>query len=443
MSTVRARPLGLLVCAAVLLLLQIPIALIGSLVQERQGRQQEAVSEVSDKWGGAQTVTGPWLSVPTTAPGLTATGERASLPSGRIHVLPKTMIASGDLDVSLRHRGLFTVPTFVTRLTITGRFDPGDVRNAVDLTDEVQWSETTLSLGVSDASAIRSAQLTVDGEAVELVPDTAAAEGRPGLHAEIRGAGEFHVELELAGTSALFLTPAGQDTKAMLSSTWGSPSFQGRWLPTSRDVSSDGFDATWSVSALARALPKSWDDFEHATMSQRLQQTALGVAVLQPIDHYRMVERAIKYSFLFVGLALLTLWIVESNAPRAVHPVQYGLVGAALCVFFLLLLAFGEHVGFATAYGVASLMICGLLTVYARSLLGVGWRWAAVSAVLFAMHGWLFVTLQNENYALLMGSLGVFVGLALTMFATRGMRWSGTLVGLGLGGADDDIDLAG
>ena len=423
------------ICAALVLLLQLPILVIGALVSERQQRQHEAVSEVSAKWGAPQTVIGPWVAVPYSVTRVETVAEESRTVTHRevLHLLPEELEASVDLQVEVRHRGLFDVPVYVAALKVAGKthgLDPSDFPDGAT----IHWDRARLAMAVSDPRAIQGAgTFRIQGSTAAALPTTGPDEARGGLHvplnpAHTRAGVPFELDVSLRGVSSLNIVPVGDVSHVELRSNWDAPSFQGKWLPEEHQVRSDGFAASWTVSRLSRGFPARFTtgrtrepDTGPSRGPADLTEDVLGVDLLRPVDHYRMSLRATHYSFLFVALALLTLWLLEIRSARHIHPVQYGLVGAALCLFFLLLLALSEHLGFALAYGVATAMIVGLISSYAWSLMGELRRAALVGLTLAGMHGWLYITLANEDYALLLGSMVVFAGLALTMLVTRGM----------------------
>jgi len=215
--------------------------------------------------------------------------------------------------------------------------------------------------------------------------------------------------------------PAGDETVVALGSRWPDPSFDGAWLPVERRVGAKGFEATWRVLNLGRNFPSSWTGKE---VDQRtLSASAFGVTLLSPVDTYRTNDRAVKYQLLFLGLTFLGFTLFELLAGLRVHPFQYLLVGLSLCLFYLLLLSLSEQIGFLRAYATAAEMVVALFTVYVRFVLGKWSRAIALGAFLWVLYGFLYVLLQIQDYALLAGSLGLFVILAAVMWFTRNVDW--------------------
>jgi inner membrane protein len=223
------------------------------------------------------------------------------------------------------------------------------------------------------------------------------------------------------GSRELSFSPLGRRTTAGMASEWASPSFFGAFLPTDRKVGKNGFSASWVVPFLARGFGQSFQTSDDAAAA--ILTPASGVRFYQPVDHYQLVERSLKYAILFIALAFLVFFVVETVSPRRLHAVQYALVGAAQALFYLLLLSFSEHIGFANAYLVASAATIVLTGLYAVSALANKLRAAVLTAILAALYTLLYIILNAEDYALLIGSSLLFVALAATMYVTRKIDW--------------------
>jgi inner membrane protein len=413
--------LRLLVPASLVLLLQIPIALISGTIAERRTTRDAAFAEVSRTWGGPQQLAGPIVLVPAV--------ER--FPTGAETIvlrrfLPRTLSVRGRVDTEVRRRGIFDVPLYVARLHFEGTFEvPGTIRAG-----NLQWERASVAFGVSDPKALRAVSpLAFADRSVSWEPGTVDAPSlEGGVHAAQPFSGApsgpmpFAFDLTLAGSGRLAVVPAGDETVVTLGSGWRNPSFDGGSLPVERRVGASGFEATWKSTSLGRGFPGSWTDPKEATR-ERLSASAMGVSFLSPVDTYRTNERAVKYQLLFLGLTFFAFVLFELLAPLRIHPMQYLLVGFALCLFYLLLLSFSEHLGFARAYAIAAADVVVLVTVYVRYVLGKGSRALALGAFLGALYAFLFVLLQIQDYALLVGSVGLFLLLAGVMWFTRHIDW--------------------
>jgi inner membrane protein len=430
-------PFRVMALASLALSLQIPIGMIDGTIAERRMRRAEAIDDVTSTWGKRQIVRGPFLVVPylrrwsekVTEDKVEKTVIREA--AGRRYVLPESLDVEGSLATEVRRRGIFDVPLYVARLALHGAIRIPDTADFPTDTVAIGWDRMTLALGLSDPRAIREnptlewaeqqSPLEPGAGAVDLLD--AAVHGIVGVDPATAAGSRvpFAMTLAIAGSDGIAILPAGSDTDLRLSSTWPDPSFDGAYLPVTRSVNAIGFEATWKVLRLARTFPPSWDGGD--VHLPALDETLLGVRLLSPLDAYTTTDRTVKYELLFITLTFGAFFLIEVMAKLRVHPVQYLLVGLALCLFYLLLLSLAEHTGFGFSYAVASLAIAGLVTGYSRSVLGSRARSAAVAAVVGGLYVYLFILVRIQDYALLVGSLGLFVVLAIVMFLTRRIDW--------------------
>ena len=422
----RLFSVGLLV-----LLLQIPIAMIGGLVAERQERRQAAVTEVSSKWGNVQSIIGPVLIVPYTyrSTETSASGLQITRTETRNAIfLPEQLRVRGSIDAELRHRGIFSIPVYKVGLTLEGEFTRPSFAELGLEPAGVAWERAQLAIGISDARAIQQeTAVTWNGKPVSFLPGTGAfTDGGTGIHAVVGLANggqraQFSFPLSLNGSLGVYLTPFAQNTIVELQSNYGHPSFQGNWLPVERSVSDAAFRAKWSIPFLGRNYPQAWK--AEVGMRKEIDGSRFGVELVNPVDHYRMAERSVKYAGLFILLTFATLWLIEVLAGVRVHPIQYLLLGGAPCLFYLLELSLSEHLGFPLAYTVASFSVVALVAGYSVVVLHHIRRALFVIAVVSLLYAYLYILLMNEDYALLIGSVGLFLILAAIMYATRRVDW--------------------
>ena len=427
-----SKMLRLLAVGALALLLQIPILMIRNLVGERQERRADAVSEVSAKWGSTQVIAGPALVVPygVTMVGQTSDGELISRIESRSAIfLPDRLTVRGTIDSDLRQRGIFSIPVFALDSVLEGDFARPDFAQLGIEPAYVAWDRAHLAIGISDARAIqRETSVRWNGEDARFEPGDGgfADAGGAGIHAAVRLAPateryQFSLPLALNGSIGLYLTPFGQNTTVELESDFGDPSFQGNWLPAERAVANDRFSARWSIPSLGRNYPQAWE--QTTPMRDAIHSSRFGVELLDPVDHYRMAERSGKYAGLFILLTFATVWLVEILSGARMHPIQYLMLGAALCIFYLLELSLSEHLGFPVSYALASVAVIAMVAAFCKVALGQASRAAIVGTGVALLYGYLYVLLMNEDYALLIGSIGLFAILAAIMFATRGVDW--------------------
>lgn len=422
----RVLSLGLLV-----LILQIPVGMVDRLIGERQARRDNAAAGITAKWGGRQDLVGPLLVVPYELHTHTRLSDGSDKVTKRIRYasfLAESLVYDAQLASELRERGIFEVPVYESTVRMSGSFARPDFSGFEVPPDVVQWERALLAMYISDARSIQDAPRLRwgDGEiAFEPGPGEGGAAG-PGIHAPLaglKGAGPFDFDfaLRLHGSHGLYFAPLARDTEVRVTSDWPHPSFQGAWLPRSREIGAEGFEARWRVPYLGRSYPQSWSE-EDAPL-EAIAASRFGVDFITPVDPYRVSERAVKYDLLFLGLTFLSLWLFEVLAGARVHAVQYLFVGGGMSLFYLLLLALSEHLGVGWSYALAAAGIIALVSGCAVAVLGQRRRGAAIGAVVTGLYGYLYVLLHNEDHALLVGSLGLFAVLAAVMWLTRRVDW--------------------
>lgn len=418
-----SRPLiGALTIAGLVALLQIPIALIRAMIDERVETRQEALSDVRDTWGGGQSVVGPRLVVPV------ARSTDDGVEQEAVSFLPATLEIDGNVEARSLARGLFTVPVYDAVLTLRGHFDPLDVASLGLGDREIVWERASLVVELTDPKSVGSGSgVTWRGEDVRLLPGAVGSADRPGVHAPVGGAGEesvaFQIVLSLKGSSAIRFVPFARETRVRLTSNWPHPSFSGAWLPAEREVAAGGFSATWTVPFLGRSYGQAWT--AATDPHDRILESRFGADLVSPVDHYRMSERSTKYAPLFLALTFGILWLFDTLAGARVHPIQYLLVGAGMCLFYLLVLSFSEHIGFVGAYTVAAGAVVALTAMYTKAVLGSIARGATIGGAMAGLYTYLLALLSLERYALVAGSLGLFAVLATVMYLTRWVDWDG------------------
>lgn len=416
------------------LLLLIPIGMISGLVDERQQRRRDVLDDITSKWGHAQSLTGPALVVPyvvrwaETGP---ANQTVARSETRTATFLPERLKARGEIASETRERGIFSVPVYRLGLVVEGEFARPDLAALGIESTEILWHRAQLAIGIADARAIQQeTAVRWNEESIDFLPGTGEfAEGGVGIHArlDLSKAEEryrFSFPLELNGSLALSFAPFGRQTDVELVADSEHPSFQGNWLPVEREIASGRFDARWSIPFLGRNYPQAWRQSDSGdALRNEIAGSHFGVDFVSPVDHYRMAERSVKYAGLFILLTFASVWLVEVLAGLRVHPIQYLLLGGALCLFYLLELSLAEHLGFPLAYALASTAIVAMIGGYAKVVLQRRSRATVVAAGVAALYAYLYVLLQNEDYALLIGSVGLFAILGSIMYATRQVDW--------------------
>jgi inner membrane protein len=426
--------LGLLV-----VLLSIPVFMVWLLVLDRQANHRAAVAAIGAQWGGAQTLTGPLLAVPVTVLSTeqTDSGRTVQRRVRRVLVIaPDTLEISGRVHPERRRRGIHEAIVYQTELNASARFVLPALDGLVMPVAETDWARARIVMALSDLKGIEAVVVSRDGEALDAVAPgfglaDVAGDGA-GFHvpvdlsdgfADAGGSMEVDVALSFKGSQSVSFTPVGRQTSAGLASEWPHPSFSGAFLPASRSVSDEGFEAQWSVPQLARSIPAATLAVDRGVIT-RFAEGRFGVDLYQPVDFYRYVDRAVKYGVLFVGAAFLVIFAIEVMSGGRMHLAHYMMTGLMMILFYVLLLALAEIVGFATAYAIAAGATGAVVAGFTASLFP-GRVWALSAAGGFALlYGVLYVVLSLEDAALLAGAVTGFVILTAMMFGTRKVDWS-------------------
>jgi inner membrane protein len=405
--------------------------MIGSRVAERQQRRDDAMAEVSAKWGNVQTITGPALVVPYTHRWSERSSTGVDIPRSetrRAIFLPEQLSATGAIDSETRQRGIYAIPLYRLDLAVKGEFArPDFAKLGIDPADAA-WDQAQLAVGISDVRAIqRQSEMSWNGKPVAFVPGTGDfPDCATGIHARVAIASAdqriaFSFPLALNGSGGVWFTPFGKTTELALSSNHPHPSFQGNWLPAEREVTDTSFAAKWSIPYLGRNYPQMWR--ANDSMHEAIAASRFGVELVDPIDQYHMADRSVKYAGLFILLTFASIWLFEVLAGLRVHPIQYLLLGSALCLFYLLELSLSEHLDFVISYAIASTAVVAMATAYCAVILRRTSRALVVGSGVSLLYAYLYTLLVNEDYALLAGSLGLFAILGAIMYATRGIDW--------------------
>ncbi|GAA0314210.1 cell envelope integrity protein CreD [Sphingomonas oligophenolica] len=424
-------------------LLAIPLFAIYLLVYDRQNQSETAQASIATGWGGAQLIAGPVLVIPWSKQvneTVTADdGKRVTKATTEWHQLvlsPEAASVKTDLTPSLRHRSIYDVVVYEARNQGSARFSlPPDLdRTGVPL-DALAFDRAQLRFGIGDSRGLFGPPpaVTVDGKKLALQPGNGMREtGGSGFSAwidatQLKGrAIGVTFDYQLRGNGSLALVPGGGDTSWRVASTWSSPSFQGGFLPSEKSVDDKGFTAIWRVgnlalgTALAVADPPQGDGNGRAGDDHQAR-----VDLITPVDLYSQVNRSVKYGFLFIGFTFLAFLMFDVIGGVRVSAIEYALVGSGLILFFVMLLAFAEVVGFTLAYCIAGGAIISLLTFYSAAVLASWKRGLFIALLLSALYGILYLLLSLEDLSLLAGSVLLFLALAAVMYLTRGIDWGG------------------
>lgn len=433
-------------------LLAVPLFSVWFMVYDRQQESQTAKASIAEGWGGPQTIAGPLLVIPYRST-ISETVTEANRPVTRsrqvwqeLTLSPEVADLSTDIRPELRKRSIYEVVVYDASVSGKARFAlPADLSRLGIAVPDMALDRAELRFGVTDLRGLGpNPRLASAGRQLRPQPGggPAATDGAgffARLDAGALAAGPVPVDFafDFRGIGRLSLAPQAGDTTWRIKSAWPHPSFQGGFLPSQREVSRDGFTATYRVGNLAlgqslvttsaasgrdRAPPPRPAMYDQEIDGHAGAHEAR-ISLMQPIDLYSQVDRAAKYGFLFIGFTFLAFLMFDIIGGVRVSAVEYLLVGAALILFFVMLLAFAEVIGFALAYVAASAAIIGLITSYSAAVLK-SWRRAGfIGALLTGLYMVLYILLSLEAFSLLIGSLMLFLALAALMYLTRNVRW--------------------
>ncbi len=431
----------LVLIVALIGFLNVVLAMVQGLVYEREGRQRDVEREVGQLWGLPQTLSGPVLAIPFGVPGERPGAEYAEQ-VGVVYSLPDTLDFAVSLEPEHRHRGIFETVVYTVTANISGRFSKADAveieawlgtkHDAVVLL----WDKAYVAQGVTDMRSVRKlATLRLGEHVLELHPGTRMQDLLPtGMSADLPDdealfsddGVSFSMTLELNGSEHIALLPLGRETTADVTSSWPAPHFGGAYLPMRHEISDSGFTAHWELSHFGRLYGQRFDStaLVHDLLAQ-INDSTFNAGLYQPVTPYRQVHRAVKYGLLFLVFTFGFYFIVEMVSKKRIHAVQYATVGAPLCLFYLLLIAFAEHIGFIAAYWLGAGAVVALVSLYSYNVLKSSRRAFYIATLLAALYGYLYSLLGQEEYSLLWGALGLFALVAVFMFVTRNVDWYG------------------
>ncbi len=434
-----------------MLILLIPSAWIRELIYERQQRADEAMEEVTSKWSGSQTLTGPVLVIPYTSREVIDRGKDGK--EIREHIenaffLPEHLDASGTIDPEVRHRGIFDAVVYKASLTLQSTFSQPDFKKLSIPEDLVRWDEAYYVFGITDVRGINdSLAIIANDVALEAEPsndigvtirktnrqtsDSYFSEkptpsgssnkgimAKAGWHDQNSFASKVDIQLSLKGSRSLEFIPVGKTTAVKLSGQWNNPSFDGAFLPDSHEISENSFAANWKILHFNRPFSQQW-----VQNNQELGDSNFGVKLLLPVDQYQKSMRTAKYGALIILLTFMALFLLEITQKIRIHPFQYILIGAALTIYYTLLLSLSEHIGYNAAYVIASLATVTLVSLYSRSFFPAARLSIQLAALMGVFYTFIFLIIMEQDFSLLLGSVGLFIIIATLMYFSRNVKW--------------------
>ena len=394
--------------------------MVQSLITDRQSYRQEAVNEISKSWAGVQSIAGPIVTVSRKLEKTDSKGNKYFVIKDDYY-LPETLKIDVEVKPEKRYKGIYEVMLYKSKIKMSGTINLSKLKEKFP--DE-KFDESYISFNISDLRGIqKDAELNLSGKKYKLIPGLKDKVFQNGFYSDLDLSKEdlpqkFEIELELNGMENLEFVPLGKFTEVNMKSSWNNPSFEGAFLPLSREITEDGFTAQWKVNYFNRSFPQEWENQTYDTFA-----SAFGVKLLVPVDEYQKTMRTSKYGLMIIVLTFLSFFMIELFSKKVIHPIQYLLVGLSLIIFYSILLAISEYILFQYSYLISSLLIIALIGFYAKSIYQSTQISILVTGMLMMFYGFMYVILQLQDYSLLIGTIALFIILAAIMFFTRKINW--------------------
>ena len=451
-TTLKAIAVGILT-----LMLLIPLVMVKELIRERQNTKQGAVADITSKWGGEQTITGPCLVIPYEE--ITVEDKKEVVLKRNLLVLPETLDSKITTNVEKRKRGIYDASVYGSDIALSGQFDLSVLSKQNVQASQIKWNDIRLIIGLSDLKGIKdNVTLQSNGQTINFEPgipveNLAAGSGLSaanvsdkatvsydyvnstyelftvGLNAKIdslnpsqQAVFPFTISLKMNGSQGLYIVPVGKTTTTAIKSDWETPSFDGEFLPETREIDKSGFTAQWKVLDLNRSFGQVIRA-DNGNAINQMASSRFGVRFIQAVDQYQQNMRSVKYAILIILLTFVAVFFIELMQKKSVNPFQYILVGLALVLFYTLLLSMSEVLGFNLAYLVAAAMTTILIMLHMGSILKSRKQGFLIGALLAFLYIFIFILIQMESYALLVGSLGLFAILVVIMYYSKKVKF--------------------
>ncbi len=436
-TTVRMLMIGFLI-----LVLMIPLTYIKYLIIERAERQESVINEINEKWGKEVLLYGPILKIPY------KTYTKTTYNKGKKneyteteeiinygYFFPEKLNAKTTVNPEKKHRGIYTTAVYKTSMEINGSFTKPNFSSKEIKDKDILWDKAKIIIKTSNLKGINNL-VTIDfnKNTYSFMPKYKVQNNQYNsdivLHKlestkisihdmPIKNSANFKINISVNGSESIRIVPIGKETTMNIKSDWNDKSFIGNFLPYDKGETKTSFDAKWKVSQINR--PFSQQFFNGIP---DLKEFAFGVNFMIPVDQYQQSERSAKYGYLVISLTFLIFFLIQSLSKINIHPFQYLMIGLALTMFYTLLISISEHSNFLNAYLIASISVIGLITLYAKSILKTFKFPFFIFISLTTLYTFIYVIIQLENYALLVGSVGLFLILGSVMYASRKIDWN-------------------
>lgn len=411
--------------ALITLILMIPGLIIGFLIGERERTETQTVNNICDSWSGSQLISGPIISIPFDSISPENHG-------GVVRLLPDALNFDADIKSQKLHRSIYEAVVYNTDIKMTGSFSMAALNKLGLPLSAYQFENASVTIGIGDLRGVESiSRFLIGGESYELdgsnniqVYTGKNNSGSGCMQSAINfGISQdqempFEITMKLKGSSSLAVTPVGKSNVIKMRGDCASPSFTGMFLPSERNVDKDAFEAVWYLNSTNRSYPQAFV----GDRADDISASAVAVDMLIPVETYQKSERAIKYSVIVILLTFISILFAEIMLKKPINIFQYLLVGLALILFYSLLLSLSEHIAFALSYLIASLMTIGLISTYMRTVLSSAKVGYTIAALLVVIYTFIYILLCLNTFALLTGSIGLFIALAAIMFASQKLK---------------------
>ncbi len=415
----------LLVIMLLILLLWIPTGIVRGLIWERQSNFRQVNHEIASSWGGEQLIGDPVLIIPYEKTNYDEVNDRYWKTEHKKYITSKEVQLNADIHHEIRKKSIYETILYKTALDISGNFDYSFLKES----DEILYlyDEARVVVPISDPGGIKqSVSLSYNGSKTDFKPGSGTHSVKMGIHADIslnaktEDSIDYSFQLDLRGFRSLQFNPSAASSLVNVKGDWPHPGFVGKVLADTREIDDQGFRASWSLSEFNRLVPDYWSDTEYSLGDR---QYAYGIELINPVNQYQKNDRTAKYALLIIGLTFLVFFFTELINKKKFHPIQYALVGLSLTLFYYLLLSLSEHVGFNMAYLIACMATLIMILGYCRAMFRESRSLLVLASILAALYSYIFVLIQLEYFALLAGSVGLFVMLALIMYLSRKIDW--------------------
>jgi inner membrane protein len=440
-NSISAR---MIMIGILILILLIPLSYIEALINERAERQESVVQEINTKWGNEVLLYGPILKIPykTYSEKILTNSETKKVTTETIeqinyaYFFPNELNISSEINPEVKKRGIYKTSVYKSTMKVNGNFTKPNFNGIETKDKDVLWEKATIIIKTSNLKGINNqVEIMLNNNSYNFVPKYEAQEknfyqSELQLHkletnylkkefSTSKTNHEFAINIAVSGSKQFTIIPIGKETQLNVKSNWKTANFIGSFLPQNSDkITEQGFNANWKVLHINRPFSQ-----EYFKSLPNLKEYAFGVNFMIPVDEYQKSQRSAKYGFLVIALTFLFFFLIQSISKIPIHPFQYLMIGIALTMFYTLLISISEHSNFLNAYLISGSSVILLIVLYSKSILKTLKFPIFIGLSLTALYTFIYVIIQLENYALLVGSIGLFLILSIVMYTSRKIDW--------------------